>query len=509
MRFEFTVALKYLIPKWRHLSVSIISLVSVLVISLVVWLVLLFLSVTAGIEKKWVEELVSLNAPLRMTPNERYYHSYYYNIDAQALDGGYSLKTIQEKLNAPKTNPYDPTIDAELPKDFPAPDLDADGNLKDIVKEGWGALSTLKSARVRPQEYEVGFANLRLNLFKEESGQQSFVTQVCYVSSFDGQNQRLQKMVLPTPSQEYKNFKTQLGSYAEPFAMGAQNLPSHPVAGEGLLVAKHFQSNGVHLGDRGTLTYYTPAGGSMKEQRISIYVAGFYDPGIMPVGNRLLFADRNVTALLRSNISVTDHVLGNGIHIWVDDLEKTQATKQELTTLLKERGIENYWSVESFQDYEFAKPLLQQLKSDKNLFTLIAVIILIVACSNIISMLILLVNDKRKEIGILQSMGASPKSIALIFGICGFTTGLLSSAIGTCAAILTLKNLQSLVDFLSLLQGHEAFQKAFFGSALPNELSVEALIFVIISTLVISLLAGIIPAIKAARIRPAEILRNE
>src|SRR5689334_13586771 len=129
MRFELTVALKYLIPKWRQLSVSIISLISVLVISLVVWLVVLFLSVTEGIERKWIEELVALNAPLRMTPTEAYYESYYYLIDGVSLDANYSTKTIAEKLSAGQTDPYDPRVDQELAYDFPAPDRYEDGQL--------------------------------------------------------------------------------------------------------------------------------------------------------------------------------------------------------------------------------------------------------------------------------------------------------------------------------------------------------------------------------------------
>ncbi len=124
-------------------------------------------------------------------------------------------------------------------------------------------------------------------------------------------------------------------------------------------------------------------------------------------------------------------------------------------------------------------------------------------------MLILLVNDKKREIGILLSMGASQRHIATIFGLCGFVTGLISSIIGTIAAILTLHYLKSLVSFLSFLQGHEAFQAAFYGSQLPNQLSYGALLFVIVATLIISLLAGTIPAIKAVRIRPSEILRAE
>ena len=89
--FEFSVALKYLIPRKKQLSVSLIALLSVLVISLVVWLVLVFLSVTEGIERGWLQKLTTLNAPLRITPTQRYYSSYYYQIDSVSADSHYAL----------------------------------------------------------------------------------------------------------------------------------------------------------------------------------------------------------------------------------------------------------------------------------------------------------------------------------------------------------------------------------------------------------------------------------
>ena len=82
--FELRIALKYLLPKRKSLSTALVSLMSVAVISLVVWLVLVFLSVTAGIEKTWLSKLTSLYAPLRISPTENYYRSYFYQIDGLA-----------------------------------------------------------------------------------------------------------------------------------------------------------------------------------------------------------------------------------------------------------------------------------------------------------------------------------------------------------------------------------------------------------------------------------------
>ena len=82
-------------------------------------------------------------------------------------------------------------------------------------------------------------------------------------------------------------------------------------------------------------------------------------------------------------------------------------------------------------------------------------------------------------------------------------------ALGVGLAYLTLDNLQTLVDLLSSIQGHDAFQAIYYGSSLPNAMSADALIFVSIATILMSLLAGVIPAVKASLLKPSQILRSE
>ena len=106
-------------------------------------------------------------------------------------------------------------------------------------------------------------------------------------------------------------------------------------------------------------------------------------------------------------------------------------------------------------------------------------------------------------------MGASSKSIALIFGLCGMVMGTIGSFIGILLAILTLFYINELVQFMGRLQGFDLFNPIFYGHTLPSSLSMEALLYVMVATAFISLLAGIVPALKASLIRPAEILRAE
>lgn len=705
--FEFFIAKKYLIPKKKQLSVSLIALMSVAVISLVVWLVLIFLSVTEGIEKNWLQKLTSLNAPIRITPTNHYYHSYYHHIDSISAASGYAHKSLNEKLLSEISNPYDPEEDQEIPSFWPQPDLAKDGSLKDPVKQAFKCFNTLTSSHpdLVAQNYEITGALLKLRLIRPISltpgsvgdDQQSFLTQMSYIASFSEKSPFFHSLLLPPSAEDInhlfylssltaedtnldlpksaqytkplvlqKRLKDLFGylqsfkmlssnahfklskdylkegttlqavaflkegnishfliptkkkeiktshqllygtlekkgdhlfffakTYKEPLNIDAfslyiedpiefeasllpasldytydindvelsikatlQNQPIEGIASFGdltiqnvsatqsfekqpsepplwpyfvnnicylpsqsltdtkdhsVLLPKNFKESGVRIGDKGFLSYGVATANSMQEQRLSIYVAGFYDPGIMAVGSKCILMNRDVVHSIAasSNSFAIDQNMTSGIQVWFKDLNQTTAIADELKTLFKQEGIDRYFTISTFYEYDFAKDLLQQFQSDKYLFTLIGIIILVVACSNIISFLVLMVNDKKKEIGILQSMGASAKSIALIFAVCGVTLGLLGSIIGTAAAFLTMHHIDSVVGLLSLLQGHEAFHEHFYGDALPNKLSSQAVLFILISTPILSVLAGLVPAIKACRLRPALTLRSE
>ena len=286
-------------------------------------------------------------------------------------------------------------------------------------------------------------------------------------------------------------------------------LPNDPDIGEGIALPKSFRDAGVFIGDQGSLSYLSPTTSTLQEQRIPVYVAGFYDPGIIPIGGKFILANPETTTIIRASHERDDQIAQTaGINVRFENLSKVDKVKASIVESLKNRGIHRYWNVETYREYEFTKNIMQELQSQKNLFMLIAVVIIIVACSNIISMLIILVNDKKGEIGILRSMGATSKNIGCIFGIAGALIGVIGSGIGIAAAILTLHHLDSLIQFLSLLQGHEMLSAHLYGQILPQELSTEALSFVLIATVCISLFAGIIPAIKACMMRPSQILRS-
>lgn len=490
--FELSVALKYLLPRRRQLSVSIISLISILVISLVVWLILVFFSVTNGLERIWVEKMISLTAPIRVLPKDTYYQSYYYQIDTLASSSGYTPKSFSEKRKAKNSNPYDPEIDEEIPAHFPKDDG------IDLVKEAISAIEAIPG--VTASEYEMTVATLKINLLRKNT--QSTLSQTTYIGTFDSKNPLWDKTLLAYDDSDLKNS-------TEAQRLENYTLRKHPKWGEAVLLPKSFKEAGVLTGDRGSISYWAPTTSTVQEMRQPVFVTGFYDPGVIPVGGKFILASEELTSLIRSSHNQEDTTLSQGINVRLNDLSKTDKVKDQLVKAFDEKGLSPYFKIESYKEFEFTKDLIQQLHSEKNIFSLISAVIIIVACSNIISMLIILVNDKRIEIGILRSMGATSASIALIFGIAGTVMGLVGSLVGIVAAVLTLSNLNALINFISAMQGFQAFNPVFFGNQLPQEISTEALLWVAAATILISMLSGIVPAVKASRLKPSEILRSE
>lgn len=483
MGYELRIALTYLWPRRGSLSRSFLSILSVFLISLVVWLVLVFLSVTGGIEQRWIGKLTSLHAPIRLSPTDAYYHSYYYQVDSLAAASHFALKSIHEKAVSEVSDPYSPLTDREIPRAWPAKEP------VDLVK---GTLACLNELHLTYDDYEIGGALLRLQLHPN-GGPTQWLSQMSYLLSISEENPHLSRLILtPELVSGDRLYLPSLGS-------------DTPV-----LLPKIYRESGAAVGDRGTLSFQGLSAASTQEQRISVQVAGFYDPGFLPGANRCLLVPPEITHLVQASTQTfsPDGTPTNGLFVWTDDLSQVPAVAQAITQKLSEKGLLPYWKVATYHQFEFARDLLNQFQSDRTLLVLVALLLLTVACSNIITLLVLLVHEKRREIAILRSLGARTSSIAAIFGAAGALTGLLAGAIGSLAALYTLEHIDTVAAFLTQVQGHTAFNPAYFGEHLPQTLSSGALLFVLIATPLLSLLAGLVPALRACRIAPSPTLRS-
>ena len=278
-----------------------------------------------------------------------------------------------------------------------------------------------------------------------------------------------------------------------------------------MLLPIHFKEQGCFIGDDGYFSFGKASPLMVSEQRKKIYTSGFYDPGVISTGARYILTSRDVVSGISSKDEslIIDPLIANGFQVWFDDTLKASEVASFLKEDFKAKGIDSYFSITPFYEYDFARDLIGQFQSDRDLFMLIGVIILLVAICNIITLLLLLVHDKKTEIGIFLSLGASKVKISSIFALAGTLLGGISTLIGSSLAYVTLKNIDFLVWILNTIEGRDAFNAAFYGSKLPDEFSILAFTFIAISAPILSLGAGLIPAIKACRLRPSQILRSE
>lgn len=498
MKLEFLVAFKYLIPRKRNLSSSLISLLSIGIIALVVWLSVVFISVIHGLEQRWTRDLAALHAPISIVPSEEYYQSYYYHIDGYSGFSQYAAKSIGEKLLAEKTDPYDREIDFDLPSAFPKPDLNTNGVLKDPVKQAMKVLGPLLSERQAALwEFNEGMCFLRMQEPTSKFDPRTLTQFIAYTedSPYFGH-------VLPYEGVDYTSevlslFNASPSGWREDFARIREEY-----RGESVVLPIQYRQAGYCVGDQGYLSVFSVQDNT--EVQYPFRVIGFYEPGLSPLGGKTIFIDHDFAMRVLSEGGGT-----NGWHVFFHNIKQIQSVKAEIIKQLHSAEIASYWEVSSLYDYEFFKPILEQLQSDQVLFSLISVIIIIVACSNIMTMSILLVHYKKKEIGILKAMGISSRSLKCIFGFCGVCSGGIGVVLGTIFAMLTLKNLSCIAKGLSYIQGREAFNTTFFGQTLPQELHMPTAAWLAVGTIILATVSGALPARYVSNMSVSDILKSE
>lgn len=135
------------------------------------------------------------------------------------------------------------------------------------------------------------------------------------------------------------------------------------------------------------------------------------------------------------------------------------------------------------------------------------VLVIGVACFNIISTLIMAVKDKQGDIAILRTLGANNRFIRRIFLWYGLQAGMKGALIGSLLGILAALNLTPLIKGLEQLIGAKLLSDGvYFIDFLPSELHWSDIAWVLLATLVLSLLASLYPAMRAAKLEPAKVL---
>lgn len=230
--------------------------------------------------------------------------------------------------------------------------------------------------------------------------------------------------------------------------------------------------------------------------------------GILQIGHQELDSNLVIVTLRRMQEL---YGLGDGVHglnlklaPGADVDEATRSLNAVLPTLAPRTGaVARSW-MEANQEFLFV------LQLEKNLIFFLLVFIVIVAAFSVMSSLLIAVVRKTREIGLLGALGGEPRQVAACFCAQGLLIGVTGTGAGLVlgGAALYFRNDMVRV-FTQLTSSAEALERFYQFSNLPAHLSRGDLTMIITSTVVISTLAGMIPAWRAARLRPVEALRAE
>jgi lipoprotein-releasing system permease protein len=150
------------------------------------------------------------------------------------------------------------------------------------------------------------------------------------------------------------------------------------------------------------------------------------------------------------------------------------------------------------------------VKIEKTMMSLILMMIVGVAAFNIVAMLVMVVTDKRTDIAILRTFGASPRRIMGVFMTQGLVIGWLGVALGLIVGLGIALNIDTLVPFLEQTFHFQIFDADVYDMpTIPSDVRWPNIVVISVSALLLTGLATIYPAVRASRTAPAEALRYE
>jgi lipoprotein-releasing system permease protein len=219
-------------------------------------------------------------------------------------------------------------------------------------------------------------------------------------------------------------------------------------------------------------------------------VTGIFYSGFDEYDRRLLYASLTDVEELQGR---GDQVMG--VELKVRDVERAEAIAQKLEKAL---GGPPY----QVQDwYELNHNLFTALTLQKLALVIILTLIIIVAAVNMVSALTMLVMEKVREIAILKSMGSSSSSVAVVFQVVGVAIGGVGTVLGITVGLATC--------YVVARYGYHLDPKVYLIDRLPIEVKPMEVVLVAVITMVISVIATVVPSLSAAALRPVDGLRYD
>jgi lipoprotein-releasing system permease protein len=257
---------------------------------------------------------------------------------------------------------------------------------------------------------------------------------------------------------------------------------------------------GAGVGDKVVLLIsegnVTPAGIVPRMRRFT--VTGIFEVGMYEYDRTLAYIHLDDARRL---FGMGDTV--TGVRLQLTDMFESRRVARELVEMLPGQYYLSDWTRKHANFF-------RAIATEKTVMFVILTLIVMVAAFNIVSTLVMVVNDKQADIAILRTLGATPGSILATFLVQGTFIGLLGTSLGLAAGMGLSLNIDTIVPALENLLSTDLLpDDVYYISDLPSKMETEDVATVATIAFLISVIAGLYPAWRAARTQPAEALRYE
>ena len=264
-------------------------------------------------------------------------------------------------------------------------------------------------------------------------------------------------------------------------------------------IARYF---GLSVGDRVSLissqANYSPVG--MLPRLKQFKIKGVFEVGMYEYDAGLVLIHlKDAQTLFQMNKHIS------GLRVKLQDLNQTRKTAFLMSSTFNDSDnfVVTDWTRQHAN-------LFAAIQMEKKVMFIILTLIIAVAAFNIVSTLVMGVTEKKSDIAILRTLGATQKSILLIFIWQGILIGVLGTFLGVLLGVTISLNIDVIVPFIESLFGVQFLSKEiYYISSLPSKLLLNDVILIGCMSLFLSIVATIYPSIRASRIDPASALKHD
>jgi lipoprotein-releasing system permease protein len=272
-------------------------------------------------------------------------------------------------------------------------------------------------------------------------------------------------------------------------------------AGSGRIIVGAVIAERLGLASGDSLSLLVPtvsAAGAPQPKLREFAVAGVFEVGLQDHDGTLIFAHLEDVRALAPPGAVNE-----GLRVRVRDVLAAPAVAARLRARLPPQFEVRDWTQDNANYF-------RAIRIEKTMMSIILLLIVAVAAFNIVAMLVMVVTDKRTDIAIVRTLGAAPRRVMGIFITQGLVIGWLGVALGVGLGLLLALHVDTIEPFLEHTFGFQIFDAdVYYITAIPSEVRWGNVLSIALVALLLTALATVYPALRAARTAPAEALRYE